>query len=288
VDVVIGEDVVASASHGASPSVPVTLTLRLEPLQLARVEVLIDALRRHGHRGSREEVLLAALELAVDGVGRSDAATPASSGASGSGAGGSGAGASTSGEPGPHTSVSRQSSRYRIVVAECPSCRKRRIAASDRPLDAATSGAVACDAERVDERGRRRSAIPPSVRRRVLARDGHRCRARGCGRRTLLEIHHRVPVSRGGTHDPANLVTLCHGCHQALHAMPGTGADDATAAPGCRPESACHPRDRRPGRLKCASAGRILRGQGRGGGRGAPVDAVGGIPGCPGDHLDAM
>jgi len=181
---------------------PVTVTLRLDPLQMARLEVLIDQLRRRGHRGSREEVLLAALELAAEGPGKASTAS----------------------------SFRAPRSRYQIVVAECPGCREKRVAASDRPIDPATAAAVACDAERVDDRGRRRSAIPPSVRRRVLARDGHRCRTPGCGRRTLLELHHRVPVARGGTNHASNLVTSCHGCHQALHAMPGADSP----APGYR------------------------------------------------------
>lgn len=31
------------------------------------------------------------------------------------------------------------------------------------------------------------------------------------------EVHHIVPVSRGGTHDPANLMSLCRSCHNKIH-----------------------------------------------------------------------
>ena len=50
--------------------------------------------------------------------------------------------------------------------------------------------------------------IPPKIRRLVLARDGG-CVIDGCGSTYRLEVHHIVPRSRGGMHDPANLVTLC-------------------------------------------------------------------------------
>lgn len=49
------------------------------------------------------------------------------------------------------------------------------------------------------------------LRRRILERDGYRCRA--CGRPGRLEVDHVVPVSRGGGDDPANLQALCRTCH---------------------------------------------------------------------------
>ena len=52
-------------------------------------------------------------------------------------------------------------------------------------------------------------AIPGTVRRRVLQRDGHRCVIAGCNSRTRLQPHHLVPFSHGGTHDLENLVTVC-------------------------------------------------------------------------------
>jgi 5-methylcytosine-specific restriction protein A len=32
-----------------------------------------------------------------------------------------------------------------------------------------------------------------------------------------VEVHHRLPVSRGGSHDEGNLLTLCVGCHRGVH-----------------------------------------------------------------------
>lgn len=52
------------------------------------------------------------------------------------------------------------------------------------------------------------------VRQVVLARAGQRCER--CGERRPLDLHHRLPRSRGGTHTAANLAALCggpDGCH---------------------------------------------------------------------------
>lgn len=35
------------------------------------------------------------------------------------------------------------------------------------------------------------------------------------------EVHHRVPLSEGGTHDEGNLVSLCKSCHSRIHAERG-------------------------------------------------------------------
>ena len=31
------------------------------------------------------------------------------------------------------------------------------------------------------------------------------------------EVHHIVPISRGGTHEDSNLMALCHKCHAWIH-----------------------------------------------------------------------
>ena len=52
----------------------------------------------------------------------------------------------------------------------------------------------------------------------VLNRDQRRCC--GCGHecsRGEADVHHLVPRSLGGADEPANLVTLCDGCHGARH-----------------------------------------------------------------------
>lgn len=35
------------------------------------------------------------------------------------------------------------------------------------------------------------------------------------------EIHHKLPLSQGGTHDRNNLIALCKSCHAKIHAEHG-------------------------------------------------------------------
>ena len=35
------------------------------------------------------------------------------------------------------------------------------------------------------------------------------------------EIHHKKPLSEGGTHDQSNLIALCKSCHSQIHAKRG-------------------------------------------------------------------
>jgi 5-methylcytosine-specific restriction protein A len=35
------------------------------------------------------------------------------------------------------------------------------------------------------------------------------------------EIHHKLPLSKGGTHDWSNLIALCKECHARIHAKNG-------------------------------------------------------------------
>ena len=58
-----------------------------------------------------------------------------------------------------------------------------------------------------------------ALRLRVFERDGYRCRK--CGKAGRLECDHVVPVAQGGApYDPANLQTLCRGCHILKHTRP--------------------------------------------------------------------
>ncbi|MBT8217885.1 MAG: HNH endonuclease [Acidimicrobiia bacterium] len=59
------------------------------------------------------------------------------------------------------------------------------------------------------------------MRRLILNRDGG-CTIDGCHSSYRLEIHHIVPRSEGGTHDLANLTTLCWWHHH--NAVHGAGA----------------------------------------------------------------
>lgn len=57
-----------------------------------------------------------------------------------------------------------------------------------------------------------------------IARARHAARFPYCeqcyreGRMTPMdEVHHIVPVSRGGTHEDSNLMSLCRSCHNRIH-----------------------------------------------------------------------
>lgn len=53
------------------------------------------------------------------------------------------------------------------------------------------------------------------LRRAVLARDGHACRA--CSSTQGLEAHHVIMRSLGGADVIGNLIALCRDCHRAVH-----------------------------------------------------------------------
>lgn len=39
--------------------------------------------------------------------------------------------------------------------------------------------------------------------------------------RPVEEVHHKLPLAEGGTHDERNLVSLCQSCHARIHAERG-------------------------------------------------------------------
>ena len=89
--------------------------------------------------------------------------------------------------------------------------------------EALCNGSVSLDVELEDGRilglGNAADVIPPRERQHVLARDGG-CTADGCRSRYHLEVHHIVPRSQQGTHDPKNLTTLCwYHHHVVVHGM---------------------------------------------------------------------
>jgi 5-methylcytosine-specific restriction endonuclease McrA len=49
----------------------------------------------------------------------------------------------------------------------------------------------------------------------VLERDNYSCRI--CQTKKSLEIHHIRHWSKGGDHNPLNLLTLCSPCHNTIH-----------------------------------------------------------------------
>lgn len=173
---------------------PVNLGLRLEPTDHARFERLLEKLRKQGRRESRAELILAGLAALTDGMRTRETAAPP----------------------------------CQIVVYKCESC--NRTTAGGRIVDPAKAAALECDALQIsaDRRTPNRATIPPSTRRAVLVRDGHRCTTPGCGARQFLEVHHLVPRQGGGTNTEENLRTLCSACHRFAH-------ERETAAPARPP-----------------------------------------------------
>lgn len=56
-----------------------------------------------------------------------------------------------------------------------------------------------------------RKAIPESLRNKIFARDGYKCRT--CGAPELLVLDHVVPFVLGGVTEESNLQTLCRSCN---------------------------------------------------------------------------
>jgi hypothetical protein len=192
---------------------PSQIVFRLDALQLACYEALMETLRKSSHRGSREALLLVALtELAAAGAAPSKAAADAASSAD-------------------CTRV-QSAPPYQIIVRKCEVCQRSEVLArgNQRPLGRAVAEAVACDARVLVPGKRNQAEIPPARRRAALARDGYRCQAPGCRSSHYLEVHHRRPRAQGGGDELGNLVTLCSACHQLAHER-GL-ADRAGAAQG--------------------------------------------------------
>lgn len=72
--------------------------------------------------------------------------------------------------------------------------------------------------KRTARKPRRPTGPTAGTRHTVTTRDLGACLL--CGTRAGLTVHHRIPRGRGGTNDPANLITLCGsgttGCHGYL------------------------------------------------------------------------
>jgi 5-methylcytosine-specific restriction endonuclease McrA len=91
-----------------------------------------------------------------------------------------------------------------------------RTARGDRQVSPAVLAAILCDADIREPGQRLRAAVTPRLRRKILTRDGYRCRSAGCTSTHFLDVHHRV---KNGCNDPSNLITLCDACHVAVHRL---------------------------------------------------------------------
>lgn len=182
-----------TAPAGPPPAARVTLTLALDPVDLARLEAALDAARINGDipaHATREEAIL----LACDALACGRA------------------------ETGDDLRRRHRRPPRTVVLYRCEACEKTEVVTSRgrRPVPRPAADALLEDAV-IQRQGRNRSTIPPSTRAKVLARDGHRCQAPGCRNTRFLELHHITPRHRGGDNTATNLITLCGRCHRFLH-----------------------------------------------------------------------
>ena len=171
---------VPRSRHQPAPKVQVSFSL--EPEQHARWQAIVEQLRKQGHGGSREDILLAAFAALAEAECTRVQTDPP----------------------------------YQVVIYRCEVCGDARLPPG-RPLAPAVAAQAACDCRTQQAGEPNRASIPPALRRAVLARDGHRCQAPGCRATRFLEVHHRQPRQRGGRNSAENLVTLCGACHRLLH-----------------------------------------------------------------------
>ncbi|HZO12999.1 MAG TPA: HNH endonuclease signature motif containing protein, partial [Polyangiaceae bacterium] len=125
-------------------------------------------------------------------------------------------------------------SNYQIAVTVCESCgqgfqqgRGESIAVGNEIVemalcDAQSIGHVgACETHvgRAMNREMRRAlqAIPPSVRREIMRRDGGRCAVPGCRCSVFIDVHHIKTVAEGGKHDADLMILLCGKHHKLVH-----------------------------------------------------------------------
>ncbi len=230
--------------------IPEEVRLRFPALRYAEYGALVEKLRKQGWKGPVEDLIVAGL-AALAGEGRTPGAGVKTSAVSESNVKASSVGAGTEGSAVPRPGSNAPwvgarpadenrpaavagvedpparctrvfaSTPYQVVIRRCEDCGRGEVLTGrgPKPLHPAELAAILCDA-RVHRRGaKNRAVIPPALRRRVLERDGHRCRVAGCGSGRFLSVHHRKPRSAGGTNTPGNLVTLCASCHRAIHEM---------------------------------------------------------------------
>jgi 5-methylcytosine-specific restriction endonuclease McrA len=176
---------------------PVRLSIEMTPEQFARYEALLETLHKQGPIGDRAEMLLEAMaELAT-------------------------ARAETGGEKAPRGAFAA-GPPFQVHIHQCPDCGRATASTSKGELLIGQNvmERAQCDSQ-VDGPGKRNtSTIPPATRRKVLARDRHRCQAPGCEHTKFLEVHHVKSRADGGGNKLENLISLCSACHRLWHEKP--------------------------------------------------------------------
>jgi 5-methylcytosine-specific restriction enzyme A len=73
--------------------------------------------------------------------------------------------------------------------------------------------------QRKIEKGTFRNGVDQELRLNILDRDGYTCALCEVHDTAIgiMQVHHIVPVSHGGTDDSLNLITVCKNCHDSIH-----------------------------------------------------------------------
>jgi len=192
----VGEPPAVPSVSGPQPADTLChVTYSFTPEEYAVWSTTMEHLRKRGRKESKARILIDALSMLIDDTGTGAA----------------------------------RGSRFLLQIHKCPACRMAQIhnARGRFRAPVALLAAAECDAVVEDTANRRRSTIPPRLRREVVRRDDHRCQASGCRHTMYLEVHHRVPSAQGGRTELGNLITLCSGCHRELHRREAELREDA-------------------------------------------------------------
>jgi len=198
------------------------VTLRFTPEEhVLFTRFLVEWKKRNPGAGKREEILIQLVRNFMDDIqsGRSDP------------------------EPGnADSTVTVVESPYEVVIHQCPECRRGRIVTDRGEKDAPKSlvEQALCDGTVYEQAGtasghngnggkrgfsvepgslpgRKRKLVTAALRKRIFQRDRGRCTTPGCPHTKYLEVHHIVPLSKGGSNEPSNLTTSCSRCHKNIH-----------------------------------------------------------------------
>ena len=100
------------------------------------------------------------------------------------------------------------------LVPLCPACIKnmQKISEAISPQIVTNNQKIQC----------KESLTWQDIRQKVFETYGYRCML--CGSYEQINVHHVIPISRGGCNDIENLVPLCQSCHKKLHSFEFTNS----------------------------------------------------------------
>jgi 5-methylcytosine-specific restriction endonuclease McrA len=175
--------------------VPVPVNLEMTPSQFARYEKAWEMIRKQAHVSSEKvEAFLEIMESFLDNNAQN---------------------ASPRGELSSNSRPSAQ-----IHIHHCPECESSTIQTSKGELEMGKTEfeRYQCDCQTSTPEGRNTTSIPPSTRRKVMAKARYKCQMPGCNHTRFLEVHHIRPRSQGGSNKMSNLRVYCSACHSRIHA----------------------------------------------------------------------